>query len=424
MTDHSATIERDLAAVEAALASGTAAHEDAEARSLQELALALRADAPAAAPEFAAELRGRMERGFPRGARDTRRHRRIALERLSADRARRPSRLGKLSRDFAPVAGVLATIAVIAGLTVVFAGGSNGGDDASVGSGAYGGGGAAESAPQPDGGAVGGDDGGSVGGGTAERAAGGATEPTGGDAPASSLMPPPDSDFAPRQLDRKIERSYSLELDVRPEEMTRVADGVTEVTNRHGGFVLDSSVTTGEDGGGGDFSLRIPTERLRPALRDLAELAPVISQSQQGRDVTRRHVTAKDRLQAARAERNSLLRRLEEADTDEEAEAIRRGLDLVSAEINGLRAQLRDLRLRTDYAVVNVSLLSGDGNSGSGGAGSSFDDAMNDAGDLLVGTAGILIRILAIAIPLGLIALVAWLAARAARRRRRESALA
>jgi hypothetical protein len=270
------------------------------------------------------------------------------------------------------------------------------------------------------------DDGGGGGGMAApEAAAPQAGRAQGGDtatvAPAPPL--PRDGGFAPGQRDRKIERSFALELDVPLDQMARVADGVTAVANRHGGFVLSSSVSSGEDEGGGDFSLRIPSDRLRPALRDLAELAPVIRQSQEGRDVTREHVTAKDRLQAARAERRSLLRRLEEADTDEEAESIRRRLDLVAGEISGLRGQLRDLRLRTDYAVVTVSLVAG-GDSGAGGAGGSFDDAMDDAGDLLVGFAGVLIRILALALPLGVIAVAIWLGTRAVQRRRRESALA
>ena len=205
--------------------------------------------------------------------------------------------------------------------------------------------------------------------------------------------------------------------------MERVADGITAVTNRYGGFVLSSSVSSGGDNSGGDFELRIPADRLRPALRDLSELATVRSQSQSGRDVTREVVTARDRLQAARAERRSLLRRLEDADTDEEAEAIRARLDLVAGEINGLRGQLRDLRLRTDYAVVTVSLLAaGDGADG-GGAGAGFDDAIDDAGDLLVGFAGVLVRALALALPLALLGLLAWLLSGSFRRRRRESAL-
>jgi hypothetical protein len=184
--------------------------------------------------------------------------------------------------------------------------------------------------------------------------------------------------------------------------------------------VLSSSVDSGDSGGGGDFSLRIPTAQLRPALRDLGELAPVTNQSQEGRDVTRQHVTAKDRLQAARAERRSLLRRLAVASTDAEAEAIRRRLDLVGGEITGLRSQLRDLRLRTNYAVVNVTLAEAKKDSGSLG---SFGDSLDDAGNLLAGFAGLTIRVLALAVPLGVIALVAWLAARVVRRRRRESAL-
>ncbi len=95
----------------------------------------------------------------------------------------------------------------------------------------------------------------------------------------------------------------------------------------------------------------------------------------------------------------------------------------MAREINGLRDQLRDLRLRTDYAVVTVSLLTaGDGADG-GGAGAGFDDAIDDAGDLLVGFAGVLVRVLALALPLALLGLLAWLLSGSFRRRRRESAL-
>jgi hypothetical protein len=204
--------------------------------------------------------------------------------------------------------------------------------------------------------------------------------------------------------------------------MQRVADQVTAVTNRHGGFVLTSSVSTGEDSSGGDFNLRIPVTEIRPALRDLAALADVRSQSQTGRDVTPEYVTARDRLRSARAERKSLLRRLETAATDTEAEAIRRRLDVVAGEINALRGRLHGLRLRTDYAVVTVSLQAKDGDQGGASSGS-FDDAMHDAGDILIGTAGILVRVLAVALPLGLIALLGWAVTRVLQRRRRESAL-
>jgi Domain of unknown function (DUF4349) len=242
---------------------------------------------------------------------------------------------------------------------------------------------------------------------------------------AGAIAPPsPGGGFAPGRSNRKVERSISMTLEAPNAEIPALAQDVTQVTNRHGGYVLTSTLNSDEEGAEGFFELRIPTGRLRPALADLAGLATVRSQSQSGQDVTRRHVTLRDRLQAARAERRSLLRRLELAETDEEAEAIRRRLDIVAGEINGLRALLRDLRLRTEYAVVSVELAGTEGDSGSGGAGGSFDDAVNDAGDLAVGLAGVLIRVLAIALPLGLIAGLGWLATSLLRRRRRESVLA
>src|SRR5918999_6007223 len=64
-SDLTATIERDLRAVDAALEDGAATHEDPLARELQELALALRADAPEPGEEFAAALGERVDAGFP-----------------------------------------------------------------------------------------------------------------------------------------------------------------------------------------------------------------------------------------------------------------------------------------------------------------------------------------------------------------------
>ncbi len=327
-------------------------------------------------------------------------------------RARPPGPLAiGLRRYVLPVAGTLVPLALIVGLIFAVGGPSlqGGGDDNDSGS-------VASDSGDGGGASAGGDSGGG-----AELVA-----PDPAVAPPAASVPKQSSrqdSFVPGQRNRRIERSFSLELGVPAGRLAGVADEVARVTDRHGGFVLSSSIDSGEDEGGGQFSLRIPADRLRPALRDLAGLATVIRQSQEGRDVTRQHVTAKDRLQAARAERNSLLRRLEEAATDEEAEAIRVRLDLVAGEISGLRAQLRDLRLRTDYAVVDVSLeVRNEDEAVPAWAAPSTTRSTTPARSL-VGLAGVLIRVLALAVPLGLLGLAGWGAATALRRRRRESAL-
>jgi hypothetical protein len=189
--------------------------------------------------------------------------------------------------------------------------------------------------------------------------------------------------------------------------------------------VLRSSVSSGDGANGGSYDLRIPASRLQPALRDLAALGEVRSRSQTGQDVTREFVSARDRLEAARAERKSLLRRLENAISDTQAEAIRRRLDLNASEIRGLRSQLRDLRLRTNYVAVSVSLVEeGAERDEPGPLGGSTGDALDDALGSLVGAFNLVLRALGVVIPLGLIAVATWLATRLVRRRRREAALA
>jgi hypothetical protein len=390
-----------LTAIDEALDSGVATDDDPLTRELQELGLMLRADAPQPTPEFRKRMDGQVARRFEKPP---------------------SSRRAWWQPLLRPAAALAMTAAAVGVIVLAGVGLSRVNTDERDSGGSTGGGGAVAL----DGG----------GGGAAESGSGAATsEPApatrsgsaksagGADQSTITPLPPSGGGFAPGQSNRKIERSVALELETPVDEMARVADQITAVTNRHGGFVLNSSLSTGEDGAGGEFDLRIPSAELRAAVRDLSALAEVRSQSQSGRDVTREHVTAKDRLRAARAERRSLLRRLELATTDEEAEAIRRRLDLVAGEINGLRAQLRDLHLRTDYSVVTVALLAKSDDGGGAGGGGSFDDALHDAGDLLVTVAGWIVRALAVALPLSLLALAGWAAGRALRRRQRESAL-
>ena len=65
MSDRDGTIERDLAAVDAALATGAATDGDERARELQELALLLRADAATPDSAFVERLGERVAAGFP-----------------------------------------------------------------------------------------------------------------------------------------------------------------------------------------------------------------------------------------------------------------------------------------------------------------------------------------------------------------------
>ena len=380
MSEHDAVIDTQLAAIDEALRSGAATAPDEAERELQALALALAADAPEADPAFATELGERVRSGFPR-----------------------PPRLAWLPRPGIPQLAGLGVAASILAAVVVAASLIPAGDDEES---AGGGGGAAEVAAPPS----------------------GSTQDDG--AIARSIAPgqPPRAPdgFAPGRRERAIERTASLTLAAPGNRLDRVADGIATVTERFGGFVLRSSLGTGDEGtSGGSYELRIPEARLQPALRDLAELGEVRSRSQTGEDVTSEVVSAADRLQAARAQRRGLLRRLESADTDTEVDALRAQLDANAREISGLRSTLRGLRLRTNYASVSVQLEADSDDSGLGGGSDEegLNGALDDALGTLSGSLELTVRALGAAIPLGLLAALGWAAARTARRRRRAAAL-
>ena len=385
-----AVIDRELTAIDSALAAGATTASDPYELELQELALALAADSADPAPPFAADLGRKVSAGFP----GRRRLPRVALKRPPMP-------------VLAGAASVLLALAVTVTVT-------RDGDPDQV----------SESAKSADGGA---------GGIRQQLSAPSPSAAAGGTAEKGTALPPEAIEpigsgregFAPGRRQR-IERSAALTLAAPGDELDKLADGVNTVTERHDGFVLRSNLTTGDEGTtGGSFELRIPATRLQAALGDLAKLGDVRGRGQAGQDVTREYANATDRLQAARATRRSLLRRLENATTDQQTEALRQRIDANAGEIRTLRAQIRDLRLRTDYAKVTVTLEESKdggatGGTGSGdGLGGALDDALGSLGD----SVEILIRTLGVAIPVGLLLLGFTLAGRALRRRRREAAL-
>lgn len=392
MSELDATTEKDLRTVDEALEHGAVTATTEWERELQQVALAVTAEAPEPDPAFAAELDERVRAGFPR-ERSRPRLPRPSLP--SPPRLRRP-----------PTVALAAAASVIAALAVAVPLLSGGEDGATPGS-------------RPD------DEPAAARGPASEElsdtSAGGAVDTaTRGPKPLRRR-----GGFAPGRDDRRIERSASLTLEAPEGELDRVADEIVTVTDRNEGFVLRSEVTTGEDGfPGGEFELRIPADRLQPGLRDLSKLGDVRSRSQSGDDVTRAFVSAGDVLEGAQAERRGLLRRLENAQTDTEAESIRRRLDLNASEISRLRDQLRDLRLRTDYARVSVGLEQApDSDEGSGPATDGLGGALDDALGSLSSSVEVLVRALGVAIPIAVLAGLFWLGARTARRRRREAAL-
>jgi hypothetical protein len=358
---------------------------------LRELALDLEAERPVPRDEFIRALDARAAAGFPKP-------RRRLLE--APRRLRSPRRIAPLALGSAAAVFIVAT-AVVAG--VLSGGGS---DERGAGDTRSAPAAGAEQDRSPQG-----SSGGSAR--TQDKSA----------APAlvapSSPAPRPGG-VAPRTRPRKVERAASMTLAPPRGDIESVADGVIATADRYGGFVLDSSVSSGEREAGATIDLRIPSARLEAAIADLSKLAHVRSRSQQALDITARYTSPRRRLENATAERRALLKELARAVTPNQTASVRARLRLVDRRIENARATLRRLENRVSYSAVSVSIEPG---SKADGGRWTVGDAAGDAVTVLGVIAGAGLVGLAVVAPLVLLIAAGWTTRRAYLRRARERAL-
>ena len=177
--------------------------------------------------------------------------------------------------------------------------------------------------------------------------------------------------------------------------------------------------------GGGSLDLRVPADRLRDTLRDLSALGKVRSRSESGQDVTASVVGASDRLESARAERASLLRRLRRrrqrhpGREPAPAPGRERDRDPAAARPSCARCGCARTTRRSPSPCPTAP-----GATRSAGPEDSTKDALDDAVASLQGSLNFLLRAAGALLPLGLLLAAALFGGRALMRRRRESALA
>jgi hypothetical protein len=240
----------------------------------------------------------------------------------------------------------------------------------------------------------------------------------------STVQPPPNG--------RKIVQSATLYLGAPATRVDDVAQQVFNVIGRVNGIVDHSSVTaTGGPDGGAQFALRVPSASLAQTMSALSRLsyANVISRTDNTQDVNTRFVDASRQLADAQALRATLVRQLAGATTQGQIDSLKRQLTAAEAGIAAAQSALRDLNRQIDYSQISLTIQAGTGagagaSSGSGsGGGLSLHTAAHDALRVLTVVLGVGLIALAVLVPAGLLAGLAWWAAATVRRRRREHAL-
>ncbi len=172
----------------------------------------------------------------------------------------------------------------------------------------------------------------------------------------------------PRQVDRKIIRTGTVELRVDDHDSARSA--IADRARNLGGYVSGSGSTQhtrdNESWTTGYVVVRVPSDRFSDVLSHARDRGAVLNEGTQTEDVTDQLVDLEARLTNLEQRRDRLRSFYDQANTTSELLRIEEQLSSVQSEIEQLEAQKRSLEDRVAFATLRVELSEPEPSSSSG----------------------------------------------------------
>jgi hypothetical protein len=144
------------------------------------------------------------------------------------------------------------------------------------------------------------------------------------------------------------------QLTVQVDDPKSTSSEITTLTSSLGGYVAESSFY--DSWSTSDIVLRVPQANFTLALKQLAALGKVESQSISGDDITEQYVNMQAQLSAYKAEELTLLRILNNSNTVTDALATENAIRDVRAQIDQIEGTLRVMDRLVNFATVNIQL--------------------------------------------------------------------
>jgi hypothetical protein len=224
----------------------------------------------------------------------------------------------------------------------------------------------------------------------------------------------------------RLER-YEATLRVRVDDADELADATQRAIDRAkalGGFVVSLNSVVPEAGkGSAELVVRVPRERVQQAIGDFAQLGTVVAQEVHIEDLQQQVDAMTDRIAVLTAEIARIERQLKNPNLALETRA------RLSARLAADRRELRELRANRaattregELATVSLSLTT-EARAEAVPAPGRIDRALDRAGEVLAWEAAAVLLVLVAVGPLLVLAILAWLVLRVARRRSDERLL-
>ena len=214
---------------------------------------------------------------------------------------------------------------------------------------------------------------------------------------------------------QRVTATMTVEVD----DSDGVADSAQKaiaLTQRLGGYVASSSVVTGDEANA-VITVRVPSARVQEAVSGLSALGTIVSQQVLTQDLQGDLSRLQRRERSVRAQIAVVVARLEsESLTVAQRAALEARLGNLRSELRALRSSIAGTTSEARMATIQFAAVTPEG-SAVAPVPSRLDRALDEALNVLVWEAVVVLAILIVVLPFALVALAVWLGNRLYRRR-------
>jgi hypothetical protein len=242
-------------------------------------------------------------------------------------------------------------------------------------------------------------------------------------APGTLVDPSVQSAIGPT-ADRAQRVSATLTVEVSDSDaVSRAAQDALDLTRSLGGYVVSSSVATGEEGSAA-ITVRVPVGKVQDAITGLSGLGRIVSQQVTIDDLQATLDELAGREAGVRSQIARIRARLQTESLDPQTEAVLRSrLQTLRSELAELRTGISSTEAEARMSTIQLAVVT-PGASGAVAPPSRIDRAVDEALNVLAWEGVIALGMLIVLAPFALVACAAWLGRRLYRRHEEERLLA
>jgi Domain of unknown function (DUF4349) len=224
------------------------------------------------------------------------------------------------------------------------------------------------------------------------------------------------------QRAQRVSASLTIEV-ANPDAVSRAAQDALDLTRSLGGYVVSSSVATGEQGSA-SLTVRVPVDRVQDAIAGLSGLGRIVSQQVTIDDLQQNLDELTHRQASVLAQIARIRARLDSETLDAQTEAVlRTRLGILRGELRALRQGISSTEAEARMSTIQLAVVT-PGASGAVAPASRIDRTIDEALGVLAWEGVIALGLLIVLAPFALVGFAAWVGRRFYRRREEERLLA